>query len=209
MKLRSLHSRDASIHNIEKPVASTRRVLSFTTDGQRCVELQRRICLRRSRIFSISQNAQTKQAPRQAAISKNRKALLAFVIALMDIALQQACHEVRAIKRGAGSGPRPSSYKGRFDEFSYACVNCDTQRCRESTYSVTSSLDWHPSRMAGSFFRITALRSQGWPVLRWRRSVGPSQPANSGLTSGLPRVAAGIARKRPPTEAALRCWAGL
>ena len=69
--------------------------LSFTTDGQRCVGLQRRFCLRRTRICSISQNAQTKQAPKQAAISKNRKALLASVIALMDIARQQACHEVR------------------------------------------------------------------------------------------------------------------
>jgi hypothetical protein len=81
--------------------------LSFTTDGQRCVELQRRICLRRSRICSISQNAQTKQALKQATISKNRKALLASAIALMDIAMQQACHEVRAIKWGADLSPRP------------------------------------------------------------------------------------------------------
>ena len=84
--------------------------LSFTTDGQRCVELQRRICLRRSRTCSISQNAQTKQAPRQATISKNRKALLASAIALIDIAMQQACHEVRAIKWGAGSGQLRRTY---------------------------------------------------------------------------------------------------
>jgi hypothetical protein len=37
---------------------------------------------------------------------------------------------------GAGSGPRPSSYLGRFEEFSCACVNCGTQRRRESNYSL-------------------------------------------------------------------------
>jgi hypothetical protein len=65
---------------------------------------------------------------------------------------------------------------GGSKKFSYACVNSDTQCCRESSYFEGLSLDWGPSPMTGSFLRSTVRRAlesrrEPWP---------PENPGESG-----------------------------
>ena len=84
-----------------------------------CVRLYRRR-RRRSRDCSISQNTQTKQAPRLAVISKNRMAWSASVSAVIGVALQRACQSKngrrrpgRATAKGLEKENRPSEVPGR------------------------------------------------------------------------------------------------
>jgi hypothetical protein len=74
---------------------------------------------------------------------------------------------------GAGSGPRYTSCQA---VFSCACVNSDTQRCRESAYLAKHYLPrLTPVANGGFFFEKPVLRALDSPMCRPRRSGGNRQ----------------------------------